>query len=134
MIRRPPRSTLFPYPTLFRSPLKRWTFLLVRPQPPAFSNRTAPMLILWVLALPHLELYPADHGSQPHRLLSPVMSLSCAEGGKRRLGGRFLLAAFVPIVGASIRALLLILPVQSPAVSGLYHYPRSLVLSLVQRC
>src|SRR3712207_8150405 len=25
MIRRPPRSTLFPYTTLFRSPLRRWT-------------------------------------------------------------------------------------------------------------
>src|SRR5256885_11342654 len=28
MIRRPPRSTLFPYPTLFRSPSDRW---LARP-------------------------------------------------------------------------------------------------------
>src|SRR2546422_4358156 len=32
MIRRPPRSTLFPYTTLFRSPhMKRFTFALVAP-------------------------------------------------------------------------------------------------------
>src|SRR2546426_1512926 len=37
MIRRPPRSTLFPYTTLFRSPL-RWR----RPRPaPAIGPRTA---------------------------------------------------------------------------------------------
>src|SRR3712207_8010993 len=29
MIRRPPRSTLFPYPTLFRSPCSTWTSTLV---------------------------------------------------------------------------------------------------------
>src|SRR5258706_16467288 len=29
MIRRPPRSTLFPYTTLFRSPVAVWTFALI---------------------------------------------------------------------------------------------------------
>src|SRR3989337_3242375 len=29
MIRRPPRSTLFPYTTLFRSPVTGWTSLMV---------------------------------------------------------------------------------------------------------
>src|SRR5260221_2760136 len=29
MIRRPPRSTLFPYTTLFRSPRKSWTWLVL---------------------------------------------------------------------------------------------------------
>jgi hypothetical protein len=78
------------------------------------------MLIGGILALPHPKLYPSDDGSQPHRLPSPMMRLSYAQGGKFRLGGQPLLAAYVPIVGASIRALLLKLPVQSPAVSGLY--------------
>src|SRR2546430_9970904 len=34
MIRRPPRSTLFPYTTLFRSYVRRWTFK--HPQPADF--------------------------------------------------------------------------------------------------
>src|SRR5438067_7295187 len=33
MIRRPPRSTLFPYTTLFRSPTRGW--------PPAWTRRTS---------------------------------------------------------------------------------------------
>src|SRR2546425_8365658 len=34
MIRRPPRSTLFPYTTLFRSNLRRHLLLLERAEPP----------------------------------------------------------------------------------------------------
>src|SRR3712207_7730255 len=30
MIRRPPRSTLFPYTTLFRSNMRAWTFIILR--------------------------------------------------------------------------------------------------------
>ena len=60
-----------------------------------------------------------------------MVSLSGAEGGRPRLGGQLPVVIFAPIVGVSIRALLLKLPVQSPAVSGLYYYPSSLVLSLV---
>src|SRR5437899_8723970 len=101
----------------------------MRRQAPSFSNRTAPMLILRVLAVPHLQLYPTGHGAQPHRLPSPVMSLSGAEGGKLRLGGWLLPAVFALIVGASIRAPLLKLPVQCPAVRGLYYYPRSWLLA-----
>lgn len=89
------------------------------------------MLILRVLAVPHFQFYLADDGSQAHGLLSPMVNLSAAEGEKLRLGGWLLPGAFAPVVGASIRALLLELPVRSPAVSGLYCYPRSLVLSLV---
>jgi hypothetical protein len=48
-----------------------------------------------------------------------MVSLSGAEGGKPRLGGQLLLVIFALIVGASIRALLLKLPIQSPATSGL---------------
>ena len=89
------------------------------------------MLILRVPAVPDLQFYPADGGSQTQGLLSPVMYLSAAEGEKLRLGGWLLPGAFAPVVGASIRALLLKLPVRFPAVSGLYCYPSSLVLSLV---
>src|SRR5256885_12658257 len=34
MIRRPPRSTLFPYTTLFRSPLISWMRACAMPRPP----------------------------------------------------------------------------------------------------
>src|SRR5690348_11304452 len=68
--------------------LQRRTHLLVGPQPPSLPSRTAPMLILRVLALPYAELYSPHDASQPHRLLSPMMGLSCAEGEKPRLGGQ----------------------------------------------
>ena len=89
------------------------------------------MFILRILAVPHPEFYAPDDGSQSHRLPSPVVSLSRAEGEKPRLGGRLLLAVSAPSVGASIRALLPALPARSTAVSGLYYYPRALVLSFV---
>lgn len=88
------------------------------------------MLILWIATVPDLQLYPTDDGSQGQALRSPVPGLSGGEGGKLRLGGWLRLGAFAPVVGASIRALLLILPVQFPAVSGRYYFPRAWVLSL----
>lgn len=51
------------------------------------------------------------------------------EGEKLRLGGRLLLEAFAPSVGASTRALLLKLPTLFRAESAADYYPRSLVLS-----
>lgn len=88
------------------------------------------MLILGIATVPDLQLDPTDHASQGHGLLSPVPSLSGREGGKLRRGGWLPLGAFAPVGGASIRALLLILPVQSLAVSGRCDNPRALVLSL----
>src|SRR2546423_14961421 len=41
MIRRPPRSTLFPYTTLFRSPGVRWAFSRVDQLPAADVERLA---------------------------------------------------------------------------------------------
>src|SRR6266571_7377677 len=40
MIRRPPRSTLFPYTTLFRSPSRRGTFRPCPMPPPATTGRS----------------------------------------------------------------------------------------------
>src|SRR5258708_31756232 len=41
MIRRPPRSTLFPYTTLFRSPLQNTLFAVLHTPPTAYDiNRT----------------------------------------------------------------------------------------------
>src|SRR3712207_7215679 len=42
MIRRPPRSTLFPYTTLFRSPAKRSTALALTSSTPSLPSRQAP--------------------------------------------------------------------------------------------
>src|SRR2546429_3984523 len=41
MIRRPPRSTLFPYTTLFRSRLRRGRLLLPQQKPPCLAGRNA---------------------------------------------------------------------------------------------
>src|SRR2546426_5956915 len=40
MIRRPPRSTLFPYTTLFRSPARAWRARARRSRPPAAGARS----------------------------------------------------------------------------------------------
>jgi hypothetical protein len=53
-----------------------------------------------------------------------MVCLARAEGGKPRLGGQLLPGVVAPIVGASTRALLLKLPTQSPAMSGLYCFPQ----------
>jgi len=68
------------------------------------------MLIGGVLTVIDLKAYASDDASERHLALSPVPKLSVAEGGKLRLGGRLLLEAFAPSVGASTRALLLKLP------------------------
>src|SRR5437762_8775302 len=44
LIRRPPRSTLFPYTTLFRSPIKSWNFVSVECH---FLNLCSRKLILY---------------------------------------------------------------------------------------
>lgn len=54
-----------------------------------------------------------------------MVSLSRAEGEKPRLGGQLLPVVFVPIAGASIRALLLKPPIQSPAMNVLCYFPMS---------
>ena len=87
------------------------------------------MLILGIATVPDLQLYRTDDASQGHGLLSPVPDLSAREGGKLRRGGWLPLEAFAPVVGASIRALLLKFLIQYPAVSGCCYYPRALVLS-----
>ena len=83
------------------------------------------MLILWVSAVPHLQPDAAHDASQTHGPLSPVVNLFAAEGEKLRLGGWLLPGAFAPVVGASIRALLLKLPIQCPVMSGLHYSPVS---------
>src|SRR5258706_6710715 len=110
--------------------LQGWTHLLVCFQAPAFPYRTAPMFIGGVLAVADLQFHLSDDAPERHHPLSPMVSLSVAEGEKPRLGGWLLPAAFALIVGASTRALLLKLPVQCPAMSGLYYSPKSSVLFL----
>ena len=58
-----------------------------------------------------------------------MVRFALTEGGKLRRGGRLPPEAFAPIVGASIRALLLKRPSLFRAESAADHYPSSLVLS-----
>src|SRR5258708_27691860 len=44
MIRRPPRSTLFPYTTLFRSSYERTPYRVSMQQPSGFSMRSTPLI------------------------------------------------------------------------------------------
>src|SRR2546422_11081912 len=65
MIRRPPRSTLFPYTTLFRSPLAvlstlSVTELLVQPFMEGRRDRLA-VLERFILSLPNTRLIPPDY-------------------------------------------------------------------------
>src|SRR5438094_320015 len=85
--------------------LQRRTHPLMGLQTPPLSNRTAPMFITGVLSAPRLDLNGAGDASQAHPLLSPVVNLSVAEGGKLRLGGWPPPEAFAPAVDASIHGL-----------------------------
>src|SRR5258705_8925967 len=62
MIRRPPRSTLFPYTTLFRSPAAAGRSLSRAPHRAADVDATA-------LARAHLPRPGLDAGRQGHRVL-----------------------------------------------------------------
>src|SRR5438045_9370681 len=71
--------------------LQGWTQLLVWPQGPLLPNRTAPMLVLRVLAMPDLQLNYSYHCPQLHFALPSVMRFSTAEGENSALADRFLL-------------------------------------------
>src|SRR5256885_11076368 len=50
MIRRPPRSTLFPYTTLFRSPHQKWTWLVL---PTNRLRNTSRTRLIWTSSCQH---------------------------------------------------------------------------------
>src|SRR5438874_2962869 len=89
-----------------QSLLQGWTQLLVWSQTPLLPNRTAPMLVLRVLAMPDLQLNYSHHCPQLHFALPSVMRFSTAEGEKLRLGGSFPVVTSVLSADASIRVLL----------------------------
>src|SRR2546430_3560837 len=66
MIRRPPRSTLFPYTTLFRSPFPR----LARAQPPLLGHASAGSI--------RFEVAPASRDRKSTRLNSSHSQISYA--------------------------------------------------------
>src|ERR1035441_901470 len=83
MIRRPPRSTLFPYTTLFRSPCRDTSL----PDPPGIAEQSA-------LAVAPEQLRQSGHGHSRRSCFSRATSISaqaisalpCAES--ERLDGR----------------------------------------------
>src|SRR3712207_7004216 len=62
MIRRPPRSTLFPYTTLFRSPQEQPARLVDLADPHRGAEGRRPLV----------ERHPAQQGAQQRRLARPV--------------------------------------------------------------
>src|SRR2546429_7397191 len=85
MIRRPPRSTLFPYTTLFRSPAVAWSFKArAKPEsttaaPPARIPPTA------VDRLARTRLRSEEHTSELQSRLHLVCRLLLEKKKKRRL-------------------------------------------------
>src|SRR2546428_6715499 len=74
MIRRPPRSTLFPYPTLFRSSITEPSTLL-RTAPPL-----CPALVLWSSQFQPLGLLPSHRDDRFSRSIQdpkPTRLNSC---------------------------------------------------------
>src|SRR5688572_33220061 len=70
MIRRPPRSTLFPYTTLFRSPLLVVRFAVVL-RPLQERDRLLPgRVVFWQLRFLHCpqRVLEADHRSEERRV------------------------------------------------------------------
>src|SRR3712207_8565636 len=77
MIRRPPRSTLFPYTTLFRSPVGDPPQHVLRPVPPDPEVRR---VLLPVMLLPHRIVVPPlrDRDRKSTRLNSSHANISYA--------------------------------------------------------
>src|SRR3989454_4509796 len=65
MIRRPPRSTLFPYTTLFRSSISFWTEVVTHPDYDAFWKKQA-----WISQL-HASTVPNRSEEHTSELQSP---------------------------------------------------------------
>src|SRR5258708_33633023 len=80
MIRRPPRSTLFPYTTLFRSQIGR--------NPASGLSKIAP----------HIgSVVAMELGAKPeNRTLPPFISLNAADGPGEMKGGRVRFSGFAP--------------------------------------
>src|SRR2546430_3516706 len=74
MIRRPPRSTLFPYTTLFRSPL--WCVLLALDERGRVENHQVEPLALLRKALQCLERVGAQHLQRSEEHTSELQSQS----------------------------------------------------------
>src|SRR3989442_10562798 len=66
MIRRPPRSTLFPYTTLFRSSPDSQNFIPVSSKSPYLPFKTRPALLNVHICWPRSEEHTSELQSRPH--------------------------------------------------------------------
>src|SRR3712207_9278104 len=82
MIRRPPRSTLFPYTTLFRSSHSRWS-ALVRPNSPAGTARST-LACPFVCPLACPLLCPLPSPSAPSRRVTVTNQLRPSSAARVR--------------------------------------------------
>lgn len=78
------------------------TQLLIRRQLPAFAQRTAPVLVARVLAIPRLDFNAPRAGVQMKPLRVPMGQPALALGGKPRRGYQRVLAGGLPCVSGSI--------------------------------
>src|SRR5688572_32795124 len=107
MPRRPPRSTLFPYTTLFRSPRLRRT--LARPLPP---ERQREMLAMWELAVAktggyiYSRVLLAVASGVAHLIVLLILGVPFAVPLALFVG---VTSAFVPVVGTYIGGVLAVL-------------------------
>src|SRR2546426_12315255 len=103
MIRRPPRSTLFPYTTLFRSGLE--DVLRLRPRqhallPPAGRG----ILAAGTRAARSGPNLRADRGRAPDRVLRRRDRVRAAPPDRRRQAARSVLAEALRVVGRGLAA------------------------------
>src|SRR3989440_7185999 len=110
MIRRPPRSTLFPYTTLFRSPfVGRPPASLMRahiveaPTPIATKRADVPEA-LGALIERCLEKDPADRPASAHEIIEVLDSLASAQAPGARSTGSTELATIAVLPFASVSA------------------------------
>src|SRR2546429_7547752 len=107
MIRRPPRSTLFPYTTLFRSPRNLWRYAEVLPDDPPVSlgEGMTPLVHAKRLgaSLGLANLYVKDEGLNPTGSFK-ARGMSAAVTRARQLGVKALAAPTAGNAGGALAA------------------------------
>src|SRR5258706_7698517 len=99
MIRRPPRSTLFPYTTLFRSVLYPWTGLLLNPMIAAAAMSLSSVSVIGN-ALRLRKIRSEEHTSELQSLTNLVCRLLLEKKKKKKTNNPLLdIACSVVIKG-----------------------------------
>src|SRR2546425_1833425 len=122
MIRRPPRSTLFPYTTLFRSPVPRWAGVIV-------ESRVEKLMERYGLGLEALDGKPGELEARLLREALPPATVEALAGLRRELAERYErlgrdVAAIDPTLERSVQS------ARNAALAGTQEIEKKLVASL----